>query len=510
MNTANGMTVTDIVKPIEGESYMDIDAISELLLEQSIPEGAIWLGNEVFGNVFRYIVRYLERYNASAYKLLFTMQFKDEEASAEKKDEIVRAFRGSIQNSLRSSDIMIQVSQNQILIVLQEVNAGNIDSVLDRMLYRWKTAPEASLIELDWETQSVSVSHKESGSGEGYKKEWIVIVDDDVVNLKIAEHVLNKGSMRTTSMRSGRELIDFLEVNDPDLILLDINMPDMDGFETLKRIRDKGGNMSRIPVIFLTADDNKKIEAEGFAMDAIDFIKKPFVPEILTARVKRAVRMIRLQNHLEDEVSNKVYENEQMLIHIVQTLATTIDAKDTYTNGHSSRVADYSKEIARRFGYRDEKLDDIYMMGLLHDIGKIGVPDAVINKPGRLTEEEFEQIKNHPVMGARILKNIKEKPKLSCGARWHHERYSGGGYPDGLFGEDIPEEARIIAVADAYDAMTSSRSYREPLPQARVREEIVKGRGTQFDPVFADIMLDMIDEDVDYEMREGGTITSVM
>jgi putative nucleotidyltransferase with HDIG domain len=212
--------------------------------------------------------------------------------------------------------------------------------------------------------------------------------------------------------------------------------------------------------------------------------------------------MIRLQNHLEEEVSNKVLENEQMLIHIVQTLATTIDAKDTYTNGHSTRVANYSKEIARRFGYRDEKLDDIYMMGLLHDIGKIGVPDTVINKPGRLTDDEFEQIKNHPVMGARILKNIKEKPKLSCGARWHHERYSGGGYPDGLFGEDIPEEARIIAVADAYDAMTSCRSYREPMPQARVREEIVKGRGTQFDPIFADIMLDMIDEDVDYEMRE--------
>ena len=502
MSDVKDMTEKRILRPIEGESFMDIDAVSELLLEQSIPEDALWLGNEVFGNVFRYIVRYLERYNASAYKILFTMHFKDEEASVEKKEEIVGCFREAVQNTLRNSDIMVQVSQNQILFVLQEVNASNVDSVLERMLHKWNRLPETGLVELDWETQSVSTSHKGNGEGPSYQKEWIVIVDDDVVNLKIAEHVLNKGSMRTTSLRSGPELIDFLEVNEPDLILLDINMPDMDGFETLRRMRDKGGNMSRLPVIFLTADDNKKIEAEGFAMDAMDFIKKPFVPEILTARVKRAVRMIRLQNHLEDEVSRKVMENEQMLIHIVQTLATTIDAKDTYTNGHSSRVADYSKEIARRFGYRDERLDDIYMMGLLHDIGKIGVPDAVINKPGKLTDEEFEQIKNHPVMGARILKNIKEKPKLACGARWHHERYSGGGYPDGLSGDDIPEEARIIAVADAYDAMTSCRSYREPMPQQRVREEIAKGRGTQFDPVFANIMLDMIDEDVDYEMRE--------
>ena len=142
------------------------------------------------------------------------------------------------------------------------------------------------------------------------------------------------------------------------------------------------------------------------------------------------------------------------------------------------------------------------MMGLLHDVGKIGVPDAVINKPARLTDDEFSLIKNHPVMGARILKNIKEMPQLSSGARWHHERYDGKGYPDGLAGKDIPEEARIIAIADSYDAMTSRRSYRDPLPQEVVRNEIVKGKGTQFDPDLADIMLKMIDEDTGFDMRE--------
>ena len=187
---------------------------------------------------------------------------------------------------------------------------------------------------------------------------------------------------------------------------------------------------------------------------------------------------------------------------MVQSLADAIDAKDTYTNGHSGRVAEYSREIAKRYGYNTKEQSDIYMMGLLHDVGKIGVPDVVINKPGRLTDEEFEQIKRHPVIGDQILKNIQEMPSLSTGARWHHERYNGEGYPDGLKGDEIPEAARIIAVADAYDAMTSYRSYRDVMSQEVVRAEIMKCSGTQFDPKFAEIMVRMIDEDTDYDMRE--------
>ena len=205
---------------------------------------------------------------------------------------------------------------------------------------------------------------------------------------------------------------------------------------------------------------------------------------------------------LEEQIRIKNKEKEQMLIHIVQTLAGTIDAKDTYTKGHSGRVADYSKEIARRCRYSESELNDIYMMGLLHDIGKIGIPDAVINKPGKLTAEEYDLIKKHPVMGSNILSNIEEMPELSIGARSHHEKYDGKGYPDGIKGEDIPEQARIIAVADAYDAMTSYRSYREPMTQEHVRKELENGRGSQFDPQFADIMIQMISEDKDYKMRE--------
>lgn len=199
-------------------------------------------------------------------------------------------------------------------------------------------------------------------------------------------------------------------------------------------------------------------------------------------------------NKKREQVSN-------LSLDVVEALATAIDAKDTYTNGHSARVADYSREIARRFGYNGKKQNEIYMMGLLHDVGKIGIPDAVINKPGRLTEEEFELIKSHSSIGALILSKTRDMPRLAVGAHWHHERYDGTGYPDKLAGENIPEEARIIAVADSYDAMTSSRSYRGALTQEQVKNEIEHGKGTQFDPKFADIMLKMIEEDKDYKMH---------
>ena len=333
--------------------------------------------------------------------------------------------------------------------------------------------------------------------------DWVVVVDDDIMNLKMAGRILSTNNMRVTALKSGQALLDYINENEtPDLILLDINMPGMDGFETLKKLREQEAGQEEIPVIFLTANDDEDSETRGLSLGATDFIKKPFVPEVLTLRVRHIIDLIRLQRNLSQEVEKKTEENEKLFMHVVHSLADAIDAKDTYTNGHSGRVAKYSKEIARRYGYSEKAQGDIYMMGLLHDVGKIGVPDAVINKPAKLTDEEFAMIKNHPAMGSRILKNIKEMPALATGARWHHEKYGGGGYPDGLSGNDIPEEARIIAVADAYDAMSSRRSYRDVLPQEVVRGEIEKGKGTQFDPKFADIMLSMIDEDTEYTMKE--------
>ncbi len=333
--------------------------------------------------------------------------------------------------------------------------------------------------------------------------DWVIVVDDDVTNLTMAGRTLSKKGMRVSALKSGQALLDFIRTNDtPDLILLDIKMPGMDGFETLRRLRDQEAGKDEIPVIFLTADESEDTETTGLSLGAMDFIKKPFLPDVLTLRVRNTIDLNHLQRDLSHEVEKKTRENEALFLNVVAALADAIDAKDTYTNGHSGRVATYAREIARRYGYTQQQQKDLYMVGLLHDVGKIGIPDAIINKPARLTETEYDVIKTHTVLGAKILNNIHEMPGLVTGARWHHERYDGKGYPDHLAGKDIPEEARIIAVADAYDAMTSRRSYRGILPQETVISEIRNGKGTQFDPEFADIILRIISEDPDYKLKE--------
>ena len=188
-------------------------------------------------------------------------------------------------------------------------------------------------------------------------------------------------------------------------------------------------------------------------------------------------------------------KESEMFEETTEALANAIDAKDKYTSGHSIRVALYSRRIAREARLPEKTCEQVYFAALLHDVGKIGVPLEIINKIGKLTDEEYAEIKKHPVFGDQILSSIQTAPYLAVGARHHHERYDGRGYPDGLSGEDIPLIARIIAVADAYDAMTSVRSYREPLSREAVKEELRKGIGTQFDPTFARIMLRVMDDE---------------
>ncbi len=216
-------------------------------------------------------------------------------------------------------------------------------------------------------------------------------------------------------------------------------------------------------------------------------------------------RNLMLDRYKDNEIE-LLKKQQRLSQHLFEQTATAlvsaVDAKDTYSHGHSLRVAEYSEKIARMMGKSDDECYRIYYTALLHDVGKIGIADQIITKKGKLTPEEYFEIKQHPAKGHQILKSINEYPYLSVGAHYHHERYDGKGYPEGLKGEDIPEIARIISVADAYDAMTSNRSYRDAIPQQLVREEIVKNAGTQFDPEIAKIMQKLIDEDVMYRMKE--------
>ena len=193
------------------------------------------------------------------------------------------------------------------------------------------------------------------------------------------------------------------------------------------------------------------------------------------------------------EQANADAEKMKLSMNMLETLASTLDAKDSYTNGHSVRVAAYSVKLAKALGWSERKLSVLRYEALLHDIGKIGVPDSVLNKPSRLTEVEFGMIKVHAVVGSDILKNMIVLPGAALVARHHHERYDGKGYPDGLAGEEIPLNARIVCIADAFDAMNSDRIYRKALSSDKIRAELIKGRGVQFDPKLLDKFIELFD-----------------
>ncbi len=282
-------------------------------------------------------------------------------------------------------------------------------------------------------------------------KKTILIVDDDRMNLVTAQKFLIE-EYKVVGVNSGKQAFKYLMKYRPDLILLDIFMPEIGGFEVMKLLQENE-DWCKIPVIFLT-----------YRKD--------------------------LQRRLEE----KTREVELVTIQAITTVANTIDAKDDYTKGHSIRVAYYSEALARKIGWSEDEVQNIHYIALLHDIGKIGVPDSVLNKPFKLTNVEFELIKNHTVMGAEILKDIKMFPNVSVGAKYHHERYDGKGYPSGLKGDEIPLVARIIGIVDSYDAMTSNRVYRKRLQDEMVRQELVRGKGSQFDPYLVDQFMELLEE----------------
>ena len=476
----------------EPKQELNLETITAILEERIEAPNAMWMGRDVFGSIYKYMVRYMDRYHSSAYRVLLTVKVFPETGDAKRAEAIVR-FKNMIRTSLRTSDVMMECGDNQLFLLLPEIQEHDISQVVGRLLRQWNTSEYVKYAEIATEYAPVHPISRPESDRQHTNREYIVAVDDDPVIRKLIGSILTEERFDVTLLSSGKELLDLLREKTPDLILLDLTMPDPDGTETFRRIKQDFPNVAS-PVVILTADSSPEAETRCLQLGAMDFIRKPFIPDILLLRVRHILELAHLRRNLTQAVSRKTEELEKMSLHMVQALAETIDAKDTYTSGHSSRVAGYAREIARRCGYTLRQQEDIYMMALLHDIGKIGIPDSVINNTGRLNDEEFEMIKMHSSVGARILRKIEEMPLLLEGARWHHERYDGTGYPDRLAGEGIPEQARIISVADAYDAMSHERRYRKSMPESEIRKEIENGKGTQFDPKFADIMLSMMDD----------------
>lgn len=327
----------------------------------------------------------------------------------------------------------------------------------------------------------------------------VLVVDDEKINLMMVQKILGDTyEVRVAS--SGEEALRIVRDYTPTIILMDIHMPGMDGYDTIQGIK-KIEPLANIPFIFLTADDDTEAEVKGFELGADDFVKKPFVSAVVKRRVERSIENYRLKCNLQIEVKKQTERSEKrrkdlevLSVEIIQTLATAIDAKDLYTKGHSTRVAEYSAILAENLGWTPSKIEQLRYKALLHDVGKIGIPDRVLNKNGRLTDEEFEVIKAHTTIGADILSGVSSLSDMYLVAKHHHERFDGKGYPNKLAREEIALEARIVGIADAYDAMSSDRVYRKALPGDIIRKELVDGRGTQFDPELLDVFLRIFDE----------------
>lgn len=323
-------------------------------------------------------------------------------------------------------------------------------------------------------------------------KKIILIVDDDRLTLSTAQNLLGD-TYKVVAVNSGKQAYKYMATHTPDLILLDINMPEIGGFEVMRALQ-ADPRWQKVPVIFLTADRSTETEVECFRMGACDFITKPFEPQIMLSRIKSTLELDGYRKDLQRRLDEKTREMERITIQAIMTVANTVDAKDDYTKGHSMRVAAYAELLAQRLGWSEEEVQNIYYVAMLHDVGKIGVPDAVLNKPFKLTDLEFRLIRNHTTMGLEILKDFKMFPNVDVGAKYHHERYDGKGYPEGLKAESIPLVARIIALVDSYDAMTSNRVYRRRLSDEVVMEELEKGKGSQWDPDLVNIFMELIKE----------------
>lgn len=324
------------------------------------------------------------------------------------------------------------------------------------------------------------------------KKHTILAVDDDKTNLQIVRDVLGKDYDLQLAI-SGEMALRFVSRRRPDLILMDLMMPGMDGKETMRRIRLENANQ-KIPFVFLTANQSPEEEAACLEMGASDFISKPIIPAVLERRISRIMELEEFHQDLQAKVEEKTRQYQELALESIFAIVNIIEAKDEITEGHSVRVAGYSMELAKAMGYDEQRVEEVYQTGLLHDVGKIGIPDLILKKEGKLTREEYGEIKEHTSIGGHILAAIETMGYLADGAKYHHERYDGTGYPQGLKGDEIPEIGRIIAVADVFDALVSKRHYKEPMDMEAAKNEIIRGSGTQFDPKVVEVFLKLLDD----------------
>lgn len=337
----------------------------------------------------------------------------------------------------------------------------------------------------------------------------ILVVDSNIEHLIIINNTLKK-LYEVTLLDSEEKILEVLECNKIDLILIDLSMSQINNYYTIRKIREDK-NTNSIPIIFLSAEINNKNEVKGMEMGAVDFIRKPLVSKILLSRIRVQLEVKSYREELEEKVKEKTKMIENLQDVIILSLAELVECRDINTGGHVKRTAKYveilTKEILERKVYSDI-LTPIYVHNMirsapLHDVGKIGINDATLLKAGCLDEDEFEFMKQHTILGAKALQKIIDETNgenflyiAKDMAHYHHEKWDGLGYPEGLKGEEIPLCARIMAIGDVYDALTTSRPYKKPFTHEKAVELILLGKGTNFDPKLIEVF-----EEISYKFE---------
>lgn len=330
-------------------------------------------------------------------------------------------------------------------------------------------------------------------------EESILVADDEAHNVELLTRILRRaGFVNVHTTTRPAEVFDLFARTAPDIVLLDLHMPEIDGVTVMRRIRTHAAPDTFLPIVVLTGDVTPEARLRTLLAGASDFITKPFDPSEILLRVRNLLQTRALHvalaarnRDLEERVRERTAALVESQVEVLQRLAAAVELRDGHVGEHIRRVGDLSAALWEAMGEGAASVDVVRRAATLHDIGKIGIPDHILRKPGRLTDEEMAVMKTHTVIGASILAGGSSDLVVAAEriARSHHERWDGRGYPDGLAAEAIPLTARVVAVADVFDALCSSRPYRPATPVPDVLLEIQRGAGTQFDPAVVDALL---------------------
>ncbi len=374
---------------------------------------------------------------------------------------------------------------NTISIPVILVSSNDTEKYIDK---GFRVGADSYIIKTDIKTRLLETALEVLEKAKFHNNNNILVVDDSSTIRSIVKDAFEKSGFNVTTAENGKDALKKIQANPPDLILSDIDMPEMNGIDLCNKVRIDM-DLKAIPFVIMSANDNRATMRQLLDKGVSAYLVKPFNMEQMVITVEK---LLSDQYLLLLKEKERLDSERQYMLAGITSLIAALEARDHYTCGHSNAVSAIVEKMAVKMGMQREDIESICIAGQLHDLGKIGVPDSVLLKPGKLTKEEFNLVKEHPVVGVNILANISSLSRIIPAIRHHHERFDGKGYPDGIKGSKIPIWARLMAVADTYHALTSDRPYRDGMSQAKAMSIIYEAKGTQLCPDCVDLFNDLI------------------